>query len=108
MQGYFESQGARGENGWGWGFNTPSQNLFDAYETGDTRRNGTIIQKGMTLWGSRVVSANAENPYYNYKAYVSLTRETNNGSTWETNKNVRILRYGEVLLMNAEAANELG
>ncbi|QKZ12484.1 RagB/SusD family nutrient uptake outer membrane protein [Spirosoma sp. KUDC1026] len=108
VQGYFESQGARGENGWGWGFNTPSQNLFDAYETGDTRRDGTIIRKGMTLWDGRVVSANAENPYYNYKAYVSLTRETNNGSTWETNKNVRILRYGEVLLMNAEAANELG
>jgi hypothetical protein len=108
VQGYFESQGARGENGWDSGFNTPSQNLFDAYETGDTRRNGTIIQKGMTLWDGRVVSANAENPYYNMKAYVSFARETNNGNTWETSKNVRLLRYGEVLLMNAEAANELG
>lgn len=108
VQGYFESQGARGENGWGWGFNTPSQNLVSAYETGDTRRDGTIIQKGMTLWDGRVVSANAENSYYNYKAYVSLSRETNNGDTWETNKNLRMLRYGDVLLMNAEAANELG
>ncbi len=108
VQGYFESQGARGDNGWGWGFNTPSQNLFNAYETGDTRRDGTIIQKGMTLWDGRVVSANAENTYYNYKAYVSFSRETNNGNTWETNKNLRMLRYGEVLLMNAEATNELG
>ncbi|UHG94118.1 RagB/SusD family nutrient uptake outer membrane protein [Spirosoma oryzicola] len=108
VQGYFESQGARGENGWGWGFNTPSEDLVKAYETGDTRIDGTIIRRGMTLWDGRVVSANAENPYYNMKAYVSFTRETNNGNTWETSKNIRVLRYGEVLLMNAEAANELG
>ncbi|WP_019990733.1 RagB/SusD family nutrient uptake outer membrane protein [Rudanella lutea] len=108
VQGYFESQGARGENGWGWGFNTPSEDLFKAYETGDTRRTGTIIERGTTLWDGRVVSPNAENPRYNYKAYVSFTRETNNGNTWETGKNVRVLRYAELLLMNAEAANELG
>lgn len=108
VQGYFESQGARGDNGWGWGFNTPSEDLFKTYEAGDTRRDGTIIRRGTTLWDGRVVSPNAENPYYNLKAYVSFTKETNNGNTWETSKNLRMLRYGEVLLMNAEAANELG
>ncbi|GAB3985800.1 RagB/SusD family nutrient uptake outer membrane protein [Spirosoma daeguense] len=107
-QGYFVSQGARGDGGWGWGFNTPSEDLEKAYATGDTRKDGTIIRRGMTLWDGRVISDKVENPRYNYKAYVSFTKETNNGGDWETNKNVRIFRYAEVLLMNAEAANELG
>jgi hypothetical protein len=36
-------QGARGAGGWGWGFNTPSQSLVNAYEPGDVRKNATII-----------------------------------------------------------------
>ncbi|GAB3513474.1 RagB/SusD family nutrient uptake outer membrane protein [Spirosoma knui] len=109
VQGYFESQGARGgTTGWGWGFNTPTEDLSRFYEAGDTRRSATIIERGDTLWDGQVVSADVENPRYNYKAYVSRTKETYNGNTWETNKNIRVLRYAEVLLMNAEAANELG
>lgn len=107
-QGYFVSQGARGDGGWGWGFNTPSEDLEKAYETGDTRKDGTIIRRGMILWDGLVVGSAVENPRYNYKAYISKTKETFNGEDWETNKNVRILRYADVLLMNAEAANELG
>ncbi|MBD2751713.1 RagB/SusD family nutrient uptake outer membrane protein [Spirosoma validum] len=107
-QGYFVSQGARGDGGWGWGFNTPSEDLEKAYETGDTRKDGTIIKRGATLWDGVVVGTAVENPRYNYKAYISKTKETFNGEDWETNKNVRILRYADVLLMNAEAANELG
>ena len=45
---------------------------------------------------------------YNQKAYVSKTEETFNGDDWNSNKNIRILRYAEVLLMNAEAAIEVG
>jgi hypothetical protein len=39
---------------------------------------------------------------------VSKTKETFNGDDWNSNKNLRILRYGEVLLIKAEAENELG
>src|SRR5204863_5631447 len=49
----------------------------------------------------------APNQYYNYKAYVSKTQESFNGDDWQSNKNLRILRYGEVLLIKAEAENEL-
>ena len=31
VQQYSQTQGARGTNGWGWGFNSPSQNLEDAF-----------------------------------------------------------------------------
>ncbi|HEY9168408.1 MAG TPA: RagB/SusD family nutrient uptake outer membrane protein [Lutibacter sp.] len=108
VQGYFVSQGARGAGGWGWGFNTPSQDLANAYEAGDTRRDATIIFRGETLWDGLLVANTVSNPMYNQKAYVSKTAETFNGNDWESNKNVRILRYAEVLLMNAEASIEVG
>lgn len=108
VQGYFVSQGARGAGGWGWGFNTPTQDLADAYEVGDTRRDATIIFRGETLWDDLLVPNTVSNPMYNQKAYVSKTDETFNGDDWNSNKNVRILRYAEVLLMNAEAALNVG
>jgi hypothetical protein len=43
IAGYSNTQGARGAGGWGWGFNTPSQSLVNAYEPGDVRKNATII-----------------------------------------------------------------
>lgn len=104
---YYVSQGARGTSGWGWGFNAPSANLAASYEAGDVRRDATIIFAGETLWDGRVVSPFVANPMYNEKAYVSNTKETFNGDT-NTNKNIRVLRYAEVLLMQAEAANESG
>jgi hypothetical protein len=47
------------------------------------------------------------NPYYNYKAYVSLTSESY-FDRGQSNKNLRIMRYGEALLIKAEVENELG
>jgi len=108
VQGYFVTQGARGAGGWGWGFNTPSQNLVDAYEAGDTRKDATIIFRGETLWDGLLVPNTVSNPRYNKKAYVSKTKETFNGDDWNSNKNVRLLRYADVLLMNAEAALHVG
>lgn len=90
----------------GWGFNTPSADLDNAYEAGDVRRNATIIHVGDVLFdGVKLISA--ENERYNYKAYVSVLKESYSDAD-KTNKNVRILRMGEIYLINAEAANELG
>ncbi|WP_026837314.1 RagB/SusD family nutrient uptake outer membrane protein [Gillisia sp. JM1] len=108
VQGYFVVQGARGAGGWGWGFNTPTEDLTNFYEEGDERRDATIIFRGETLFDGFLVAETVFNPRYNQKAYVSRTTETFNGGDWETNKNVRILRYAEVLLMNAEAAINVG
>lgn len=108
VQGYSVTQGARGAGGWGWGFNTPTEDLVNAYEAGDIRKDATIIFRGETLWDNFLVATTVSNPRYNEKAYVSKTDETFNGNDWESNKNVRILRYAEVLLMNAEAALEVG
>lgn len=67
---YSLSQGARGAGGWGWGFNTPTQDLANAYETGDSRRDATIIFRGETLWDGLLVPNTVSNSMYNQKAYV--------------------------------------
>lgn len=103
IQGYSASQGARGAGGWGWGFNTPSESLLNAYEAGDLRKDATIIFAGTTLYDGRFVPTTVENPRYNYKAYSS-----NYTDGWETDVNIKYLRYAEVMLIKAEAMNELG
>ena len=105
IQQYSQTQGARGPSGWGWGFNTPSEDLLNAFnEAGDTvRRDATIIFAGETLFDGREVSSSVENPRYNEKAYSSA-----NPGAGESDKNIRILRYAEILLIEAEALNELG
>lgn len=120
---YTVSQGVRvgGMGGWndlGWGFCTPSTSLINAYETGDKRKDATIIfidnsgtHKGTVLWdGFRIPSKDSvQNLYYNYKAYTSATKETYANSTDKDRpKNIKILRYADVLLMNAEAAYHVG
>lgn len=122
--GYCTWQGPRvgGKGGWtdlGFGFDTPSQNLVNAYEAGDKRRASTIItidtspqHVGTVLYdGFRIPSADSvQNLYYNYKAYASENKNVEPflGNRDQKQKNVRLLRYADVLLMNAEASNELG
>lgn len=114
---YSVCQGPRagGKRGWtdlGFGFNNPSLDLANAYEPGDKRKAGTIITiaaNGTTLWdGFRIPGRDSvENDRYNYKAYHSRTQEPYCGVADRAPKNHRVLRYGEVLLIYAEAANEL-
>ncbi|WP_417885825.1 RagB/SusD family nutrient uptake outer membrane protein [Zunongwangia sp.] len=104
--------GVRGQ--WGWGFDVPSQNLVDAFDAaGDKiRKNATVIFRGEVMYDndlyeddanlSAVVSEDAPNPYYSEKMYFGPE------SANALEKNLIILRYADVLLMNAEANNELG
>ncbi|WP_419801768.1 RagB/SusD family nutrient uptake outer membrane protein [Mucilaginibacter sp.] len=122
---YTVSQGPRagGKYGWsdlGFGFNNPTSSLVNEYEAGDVRKNGTIIfinptngtnSSGTVLFdGFRIPSQDSvQNSRYSYKAYHSRTAEANcGGNTDRLPKQVRILRYADVLLINAEAAFQLG
>lgn len=99
-----EVQGARPQ--FGWGFFNPTADLENAYEPGDKRKDATILFRGETTAEGDKIDATAPNPRYNQKAYVpsSVDRACGYGK----DQNIRILRLGEVLLINAEAANELG
>lgn len=103
---YSQVQGVAGEPAGGWGFNTPSQVLIDGFEAGDPRRDATIIFPGETTPQGDIIKTNLVNIGYNQKSYVpfSMYITGNQGSQ----QNFRVLRFADVLLMNAEAANELG
>lgn len=112
---YNQVQGVRGAGDWnyGWGFNVPSQRLADAYEAGDPRRARTILftstatTPGVSING-QTTPVGLPNPMYNHKVHPStsfVTRINSRGAWW---MNIRILRYADVVLMFAEAANEVG
>jgi len=107
---YSQVQGVRGTSGvdgGGWGFNVPTPDLAAAFEPGDPRKAGTILQRGTTTPEGDVIPAVGDNPMYNMKSYVPFKLYVSNFNEG-AQQNVRMLRYSDVLLMNAEAANELG
>lgn len=103
-------QGVRGTGNWnlGWGFNIPNTRLEAAYETNDPRKARTFLYAGGTSVYGETVPASLPNTRYNHKVHSNpATRNAllDNFSYW---MNIRILRYADVVLMYAEAANELG
>lgn len=104
---YSQVQGVRGSTGGGWGFNVPSASLAAAYEPGDPRRDATIIFRGETTPEGDVIPASGDNPMYNQKSYVPFSQYVS-GFNEGCQQDKIVLRYADVLLMNAEANNELG
>ena len=96
-------QAVRGQ--WGWGLNTPSEDLNNAYEAGDTRREGTILYKGETTPQGDKVTDFASNPRYNQKAYQPTSIPITCGAD-PKEVNRKVLRLGEIYLIHAEACNE--
>ncbi len=112
---YSNVQGVRGPGEWdyGWGFNSPSQRLADAYEPGDPRRARTILftstatTPGVTING-QTTPVGLPNPRYNHKVHPSTSFVNQIGRRTAFWMNIRLLRYADVVLMFAEASNELG
>ncbi|RPD96133.1 RagB/SusD family nutrient uptake outer membrane protein [Aureibaculum marinum] len=111
---YYVGQGVRGTGEWnlGWGFNVPTQDLVDAFEPGDLRKENTILESGKDDggFGGGVLpeSPPLAQKYWNKKAYTKAEIREDygvNGNRWE---NIKIIRYADVLLMAAEAGNESG
>jgi hypothetical protein len=102
-----ECQTPENQNGWGW--NVPSQDLMSAFAQGNdnTRMNATIIMVPETVGGDNIVQNANNNSRYNQKSYVPSSYYVS-GYPRGCQKNILAIRYAEVLLMNAEANNELG
>lgn len=104
---YSQPQGNK-DAGAGWGFNVPTQDLINEFEANDPRLPATVMMAGTTTpSGDAVPQPSAGAPStYNMKAYVpfAIAIATNQGA----DQNFRAIRYADVLLMNAEANNELG
>lgn len=106
--GYTDVQGPRGTPDLGWGFNTPSIGLVNSYEEGDLRKEATVMFVPGVLWDGFIAPSTWNNPRYNYKAYQSSIAESWNGNKGETAKNLRLLKYSDVMLIRAEAAFQAG
>ncbi len=94
----------------GWGFDRPTQNLYDEFEEGDPRRDATIMQQESGEVDE--TSLYLGNRYYNRK-YAQTTDGAGGGWYHLTHHsrgplNYRLIRYSDVLLMYAEACCELG
>lgn len=104
---YSQVQGVAGVPEGGWGFNTPSTVLAAAFETGDPRRDATILFRGETTPEGDLIPTTVPNAMYNQKSYVPFSFHVS-GFNQGAGQNFRVLRFADVLLMNAEAANETG
>lgn len=102
----------RGRSEGGWGFNRPSMDLANEFESGDPRYEATIIDAGRKIYPDENAYINTTDitkyPFTNKysRKYIEPIKAVVGQSQGPSN--VRVIRYSDVLLMYAEAANELG
>ncbi|MDB2521084.1 RagB/SusD family nutrient uptake outer membrane protein [Flavobacteriaceae bacterium] len=89
----------------GFSFNVPTQDLVDAFENGDQRKDVTILD--IVAWaktnGAKYAEGYEHTGYFNRK-YLPRKGDKNMGDANLTNpNNYRSIRYADVLLMAAEA-----
>lgn len=91
----------------GFSFNIPTQEVVDAFEDGDLRKEVAILD--INAWaaqtGATFGTGNEHTGYYNRK-YIARKGDLNTGDQNLTNpNNYRAIRFADVLLMAAEAYN---
>ncbi|PKG41085.1 RagB/SusD family nutrient uptake outer membrane protein [Psychroflexus sp. MES1-P1E] len=95
----------------GFGFNLPTQEMFDAFETSDLRKELSILD--IEAWaadtGAIFVIGNQDpqtghTGYYNRK-YIPRQNENLGDANLTQPNNYRAIRFADVLLMAAEALN---
>jgi hypothetical protein len=109
---FAETQAVRGQFGWGWF--VPTDELAAAFDAaGDAVRKkvtilfrGDVTEDGDVIEGVDVMEG-VDLPRYNGKAYVP-TRIPRITGPHGCDQNVRILRFADILLINAEAAIHTG
>ncbi len=118
-----QCQGVRGGSGeWdlGWGWNTPTSDLVGSYESGDKRKAATILFSGANDGGPSTGGYDQTLPnlsnalywnkkvYNKYSDYLAAGLGTPDNEAQNTWINHRVIRFADVLLMGAEAANIVG
>ena len=94
----------------GWGFNTPTQDFVEAFAKGDPRLHWTVWFQGDSTTGlSKDGLPHEINFFASRSGY--YFRKTTKDQHFETTKsfmNFKVYRYADLLLIGAEAANEIG
>lgn len=110
---YAIAQGVRGSGDWdlGWGWNTPTESFVNAWSNDDPRKRHSILFSGQPDGSfGRVLPEFPTVPrrFWNKKVYPEPAMQTFTGERQGGWINQRVFRYSDVLLMAAEAANEIG
>lgn len=104
----------------GWGWNTPTDKLVTDWDNSDPRKAMTILYSGQFDGGPATGGYGATLPpynpgtaldqkYWNKKVYSDPAMRTFIGdASYPAWIDHRVIRYSDVILMKAEAANELG
>ncbi|MFZ2282287.1 MAG: RagB/SusD family nutrient uptake outer membrane protein [Lutibacter sp.] len=100
--------GPRGSGfvGGGYGWNQPTQEFVNSYEPNDLRKDVTILYEGGPDFDGKPYKASYSLTGYNVKKFLiplSISPSYDNSPL-----NFPVLRFADVLLMKAEALNELG
>jgi tetratricopeptide (TPR) repeat protein len=111
---YANTQGVRGTPNKGWGFNRPSEDLRNSFETNDPRLELTIIDVGQVIDGITILGDGTTPDITTDENGVVIERECYNRKIWvpgtttisEWGHYRRLILYADVLLMYAEALNE--
>jgi len=96
-------------SGWvggSYGWQHVTQEFVDAYEEGDLRKDVTILYKGCPPFDDKEYDPSWSLTGYNVRKYLvpkSISKEMNTNPA-----NIVVYRFADVLLMKAEALNELG
>lgn len=88
----------------GYGFNNPTQDLYDEFEANDPRRNATLYQAGDLAHGIEIdLTAGGRNATGYLHRKVILEPSFIPANPGEGPQNERKFRYADILLMQAEA-----
>jgi tetratricopeptide (TPR) repeat protein len=90
----------------GWGWNQPYQEFIDAYEEGDLRKDVTILYEGCPPFDGQDYDPAYSTTGYNLRKF--LVTKSESATSDNSPMNFPVLRYADVLLMKAEALNNLG
>lgn len=99
--------GPRNSNfvGGGYGWNQPTSNFVGLYETGDLRKDKTILYENGPDFDGKKYLASYSTTGFNLRKFLVSTSVS---PDYDTNpENWTVLRYADVLLMEAEALCEL-
>ena len=89
-----------------YGWNLPTQEFTDQWEEGDLRKDLTVFYEGCPDFDGKAYRASYSNTGYNVRKFL-VTKAVS--PEYNTNPaNFVVYRYADVLLMKAEALNEMG
>lgn len=100
--------GPRGANfvAGGYGWNQPTEEFIEAYEEGDERKDATVLYEGGPEFDGKLYESRYSFTGYNTRKFLVPLSQV---SAFDNSPlNFPILRFADVLLMKAEALNELG